>query len=65
MYYFYVNYPLAMKFLESNIYHAEKAIEPFFEIIPKEKYEVPQVWDRLLNVIFNTKESQKIKNENL
>ena len=55
MYFFYVNYPLVMKLLESNIYHVEKAVEPFFEIIPKEKYEIPQVWDRLFNVIFNTK----------
>ena len=38
MYYYYVNYPLAMKYLETNIYHAEKAIKPFIEIIPKEKY---------------------------
>ncbi len=38
MYYYYLNYPLAMKLLETNIYHAEKIIKPFIEIIPKEKY---------------------------
>jgi hypothetical protein len=27
-----------MKLLETNIYHAEKIIKPFIEIIPKEKY---------------------------
>lgn len=38
MYYYYVNYPLAMKLLETNIYQTEKLISPFLEIIPKEKY---------------------------
>jgi hypothetical protein len=38
MYYYYVNYPLAMKLLETNIYQVEKAFKPFIEITPKEKY---------------------------
>jgi len=38
MYFYYVNYPLVMKLVESTIADAENMIEPFAKIIPKEKY---------------------------
>lgn len=38
MYFYYLNYPLAMKIVEFSIADAENMIEPFANIIPKDKY---------------------------
>lgn len=38
MYFYYVNYPLAMKFIECTIAEVENMVEPFAQILPKEKH---------------------------
>jgi hypothetical protein len=65
MYFYYVNYPLAMKLIESFIAETENFVGPFIQIMPKEKYEIPLVWSRLRNAIFNTEDKQKQKIENI
>ncbi len=54
-YYYHVHYPI----LSQSIVWISKDIadftNPFFEIMPKNRYELTQVYPRLYELIFNTK----------
>ena len=58
-YYYHIRYPVLSQSVVWVCADLEEWTNPFFDIVPKDRYEITQIFPRLYELVFKTKQAKE------